>query len=1666
MLIVRRSYYHEKLAPASDVDLFIYGLNEKQAIEKIKQIEAKIRDSILGETTTIRTKHAITIASQYPTRHVQIVLRLYKSVSEILAGFDVDCSCVAYDGNQVWASPRGVAAYITQINNVDLTRRSPSYENRLSKYSHRGFEAYWPLIDRSRIDPTIFERSFSRVTGLARLLVLEKLPGPNDRDNYLAKRRAERGRPALPYRHRHRKQLPGNVKDMQPDDVAEWVEEEAVSSYHTFTVPYGPKYNAKRIERLLFTKDLLLNAEWNKPKDRETSLHRHPAFFGSVNDIIHDCCGFCPEPKTDEDLVAAEEESKIFISGDISFLKDDPGRQEIGSFHPITDDDWTEMAYVGNTARLCQAIVDGDLEHVEDWCRQKGADINRRDHTGRTPLHLATMSSTPEIVQCLIDNGARLVARVVDGFTPLHIAARRGNAAMVKTILEKSEANEEEEARKEILKKKARRGTTEAARTNGQEFTSSNVVTKKIGDDPEEDSDEDDLIDDDDSANSDGMTQGSFVKVPSPNQDSGVPDTDNEDGPDVYDVNVLAWDYPVSPLHLAIMGGHVEVIELLVSTFGADVLLPVKLVNDYNRSPRAAILALALALQLPLLEASKTTENLLALGASSIQADMNGFSALHYVVSNGSTEVFDVLLKFDEPAARRAFNHVSITGWQYDAKVTTPLLTAIQGRHVGMVDKLLKAGAEHSIECEEFVRAYHRKYEHLSQDPEDMKKVYDTLVEQPIIAATKCELPVVVQKLLELGADMNTIPKGAYTRIHNPDGMRGGELKSLLDVVRDKIKQLNEYKGDKKTTLDPPAALEQDDVYLEGLQKGTYRHWLATHDLQQARSLQRLQMKWYQDTLKEPEALEGANKKAIAVMEMLVEYETIEKTILAKGAKTFKEMYPDIKETGPYRPSYLSPGLKAYSDLKEPYKTNHKFFVPDLTPIKIDGYFQLFEAAWDGDVTAVKYLTLGQWGNDNKPLPIAVSDRQGFSPFSISVLRGHLELAKVVLEIAAVQYQPNDKKDQYKYSMAAYVEDEIYANDDNDSDSDTDDGHVKVISQLIDEEYTIDDIGALAETIKSKVSPMQLLTWHSETWRVLHDSMSEGAAKNTFMPPPQNTTPYMYGASKTSWPYFSALYTAESNRCRWSLIRHAIAKNDMPMLQFLIDLGNGLAKSQADDGKLKIFRCSPSDYDFAVRLGRTEMIGHLIAATGANIPLQKLVDTSGVTVQEKPRYYQGLSVYGRKRKDWADEGRGITRAPVEEEHPPLLSVTFEGNLESTEYHMSDAPLRRYQEFAIANQDVKSIKILVQAPGGMDKVLSTWLSGRNNLAIHMAVMSKPKRGGSNPSLDFLIRNMPENIDARATSGITPLQLAFRLNRLYAAKTLIAAGANQATRNRMGENLIHSIIQANSSDAAVLCAALALLDQSLIPTMLVERCATTEVGLMTPLALWIRNGRMHNAGPEILQVILEYSKGADLEIMDGAGDYPLNFLVRSGHFTLTESILKYNPSLLYKENAIGMTPLDIVDNAYLRDRVDHPPSVVQNSHVLSIVDQNPADFLPENEDKLLDNNVVKNWRTVHKAANLRPGRRQLASLLDANEVAKGLVVSQKVKSEKPRNVGKDICKEDEVGQWMSKAEQFRKRDLDAFKREFVDKKEDAGSERSNRDRNVKEGVLTPDESAEED
>lgn len=136
---------------------------------------------------------------------------------------------------------------------------------------------------------------------------------------------------------------------------------------------------------------------------------------------------------------------------------------------------------------------------------------------------------------------------------------------------------------------------------------------------------------------------------------------DSED-PDVYDINVIAWDYGLSPLHLAILNGHVDIIQLLVSEYGADVLLPVKIVEPGTQDAKAAIMTIVLAMSLPTEQAKKVVKLLLELGATSAQADMNHCTVFHYVVGQDEDDILDVLLAHDRPAALSVLNNVGFLG--------------------------------------------------------------------------------------------------------------------------------------------------------------------------------------------------------------------------------------------------------------------------------------------------------------------------------------------------------------------------------------------------------------------------------------------------------------------------------------------------------------------------------------------------------------------------------------------------------------------------------------------------------------------------------------------------------------------------------------------------------------------------------------------------------------------------------------------------------------------------------------------------------------------------------------------------------------------------------------------------------------------------------------------
>lgn len=322
---------------------------------------------------------------------------------------------------------------------------------------------------------------------------------------------------------------------------------------------YGIKYYVKKIEKLCYMRDLLFNVEWNQKKDREVYFYCYFVFFGWVEDVVNDCCGFCFVLIMDQEKEIVVEEEKYFVLGKIFFFKDDLGRQVIGLFNFLMDDDWIEMVYVGNMVWFCQVIVDGDVEYVKDWFVQEGVDFNIWDYIGCIFLYFVVMMFMLEIVCFFVDVGVRFVVCFVDGWMVFYFVVLCGSVEIVQIFMNKSVVNEVEYEEKEEKCKK--------------EFVVNKIEEDKMdvdekeedGSEKEEDEEFDgEMIDGEDFDDEGWIIISGFVKV---GKDVVVVDElvleEVEEEFDFYDVNVIVWDIFCFVFYFVIMEGYCEVVKIL-----------------------------------------------------------------------------------------------------------------------------------------------------------------------------------------------------------------------------------------------------------------------------------------------------------------------------------------------------------------------------------------------------------------------------------------------------------------------------------------------------------------------------------------------------------------------------------------------------------------------------------------------------------------------------------------------------------------------------------------------------------------------------------------------------------------------------------------------------------------------------------------------------------------------------------------------------------------------------------------------------------------------------------------------------------------------------------------------------------------------------------------------
>ncbi|KDR74285.1 hypothetical protein GALMADRAFT_574798 [Galerina marginata CBS 339.88] len=967
-----RKYYHSQAYTTSDVDIFLWGLTAEQAEDKIKTIYEAVRDSVPWDVTCIRTKHTVSIHSQYPYRSVQIVLRLYYSPAEILAGFDVDAPCCAYDGNRVWANPRAIVAMMRQCNTVDVTRRSPSYEIRLAKYARRNFEVYVPTLNREEVDPTIYERSIARIEGLARLLVLEKLANENMRSLFLAGRRQLRGRPNANNK-RNKRRYKGDLK--AETDIGLEMNDYDVGSLH---IPYGPGWEARRIEKLIYGTDLGMNSTFN-PKNKGHRLHRHPAFFGTADECLEDCCENCPKAIAEAEKKLQAEEDLIYVRGRIQFIKENPGRQSIsGSFNPIDVGEWSEQTYIKPVHKLFAAIAAHDRYAVKKLL-DEGTDVNVRDHVGRTSLHVAILAKATDIACDLIDRGARITARLADGRAALHIAAQSDQVAIIQKLLEKSVENQKQES------------TFKAKDAVGPQATIKLVSAEDVAGSQH---------------NENTLRLEDRIQPP-------VDPKEANNQPDIIDVNALDWDFGFSALSYAVLFASGPTLEVLLKA-GVDVGLPTK-PSDQSRPLHPLTLAI---LREDEDEACKIATRLLQAGASSSTADSDMRTIFHAAVFSGREKLVETILRVD-PHASIVVNSPAF----HSQHIIFPVVTAINAKRYGLLAILLLHGAKLNLQEEDIARVLEFLNPHVRDQltPHSESKGYVHLAYQPVETALQNHDDV-AKLLIALGAtvDVGLIQSLQRYSISQVRHTVKDFVNYALEDLSGKIDQ-----NDKETAairhvpIIPEAPMEEPatawTTFCEQYTK-IKSNPTTTSDLLEAIATQKERQ------------LREARRRLEELKDL---FSDVQSLLVTRGAKTWNEVYPSVPSVTGGFGGFNPPMVPVFSTTPQ-HDVGHKYALLS-SPIQevvahhlITYYDKLYEACFCGDNSTVQKLCLPAEGEITPGLsvPLNISVKRtgphgsyGFTPLFAAIAGRRWSTAKLVLAIATAQYRPDNEIDKITFNQ-------------------------------------------------------------------------------------------------------------------------------------------------------------------------------------------------------------------------------------------------------------------------------------------------------------------------------------------------------------------------------------------------------------------------------------------------------------------------------------------------------------------------------------------------------------------------------------------------------------------------------------------------------------------------
>ncbi|KAL7931389.1 ankyrin repeat protein [Trichoderma chlorosporum] len=438
-------------------------------------------------------------------------------------------------------------------------------------------------------------------------------------------------------------------------------------------------------------------------------------------------------------------------------------------------------------------------------------------------------------------------------------------------------------------------------------------------------------------------------------------------------VDSLTQKYRMSPLYIAVALAHVEVVEVLLTTYHANANATAGQKNMHQGTRTAHIFEAAL--QHPRDVCRSLLRMLLQHGATLLDPSKITVSDWFLsLVLKRSEDVLDLFAEFD---CRNFEIAITKVVWFQSMQCHNALTNAIEHGLEDAAFGVLKYGAPPQLDFNSSLEIV-AGFIPFGKTP---LEAAESDFWQPILKAAMNEMPRLIIDLLDRGAD----PKSRLTNHQAQYMLHHRDCRTVLDIVKAKLTELRNW--------------DKDGESVAYFDKGT------------------------------PEEIKQTTGKENAVIRLINEYEAAEAKLVSmgaevseglnlQGAQTTVSVRPQ-KRVQLFAPTVSEPQIQTLPASKE----------IDFRKLETleEGHQSLLAACKEGNEALIKALTLGEWGTDLKFSPIAVSTVSGYSkgPFFAAIESKNYDIARTVVHIATIQHL--DTTDNERKELAKLLTDDRHS---------------------------------------------------------------------------------------------------------------------------------------------------------------------------------------------------------------------------------------------------------------------------------------------------------------------------------------------------------------------------------------------------------------------------------------------------------------------------------------------------------------------------------------------------------------------------------------------------------------------------------------------------------------